>query len=157
MSVVKRTVVSNPERTSVETWSKITEIVCGQDSEAKKEFEKVSNVTASLLPEEFLKDNPLVVKGSGAQLRIYCLYGEDAISGEDSNEDSLTWDITSKPWMAYLPCSKEEMSWYENTLSDITGKFKVYDLEKGIDKSEYQSNNIKETEFVIDEEAFKKI
>lgn len=157
MSVVKRTVVSNPERTSVETWVKITEIICGQNAEAKKEFVKVSNVTASLLSEEFMKDNPLVVKGSGAQLRIYSLYGEDAISGEDSNEESLSWDITSKPWMVYLPCSKDELSWYEKTLSGLSDKFKVYDRQEGIDKEEYQSNNFKESEFNIDEEAFKKL
>lgn len=157
MSVVKRTVISNPERTCVETWAKITEIVCGQNAEPKKEFEKVSNVAASLLSEELLKDYPLIVKGAGAQLRIYCLYGEDAISGEDSNEDILSWEITSKPWVVYLPCAKDELSWYKSTLSGLSEKFKVYDWKEGIDNEEYQSNSVKEAEFNIDEEAFKKL
>ncbi len=103
MSAVRRTIISNPERTSAETWSKILEIICSQNKEAENEFKKVIDIVSSLLAEEFMKENPMIMKGAGSQLRIYCLYGEYAMSGEDANEDFLSWDITEKNWTVYLP------------------------------------------------------
>jgi hypothetical protein len=157
MSVVSRTIVSNPERTSVETWAKITEIICAQSTDAKVEFAKVSNITASLLSEEFMKDYSMIMKGAGSQLRVYCLYGEDAVTSEDASEDALSWDITAKDWKVFLPCSKEELSWYEKALSGLSDKFKVYDLSDGLNKDEYYSNANTNAEFKVDEEAFKKL
>ncbi|HEY3252167.1 MAG TPA: hypothetical protein VGK25_13745 [Ignavibacteria bacterium] len=157
MSAVKRIIISNPERTSVETWAKITDIICSQDMEAKSEFDKVSNVTASLLSEEFMKDHPMIMKGGGSQLRVYCLYGEDAITGEDANEDQLSWNITEKDWTVFMPCSEEELTWYEKAISNLSDRFKVYDLKDGLDKDEYYSNENPKTEFTVDEEAFKNL
>lgn len=157
MSTVKRIIISNPERTTVVTWSKITEIICSQNSKAKEEFDKVSNITASLLSEEFMKDYPMIMKGAGSQLRVYCLYGEDAMSGEDASEDTLSWDITSKDWKVFLPCSEEQLKWYEKNLLSLSEKFKVYDLKDGVEKDEYYSNDNSNTEFTIDKEAFKKL
>lgn len=158
MGMISRTIRSSPERTSVETWSKISEIVCGQDSEALKEFDKVSDYASSLIPEEFMKDHPMIIKGAGSQLRIYCLYGEDAVTGDDANEESLSWEITSKEWKVFLPCSKEELGWYEKALAGLSNKFKVYNLEDGLDKEEYQaSKNTQKIEFNINEEAYRKL
>jgi len=157
MSVISRTVISNPERTSVETWTKITEIICALNSEVKVEFDKVSNIAASLLSEELTKDYPIIMKGAGSQLRIYCIYGDDAISGEDASEDLLSWDITAKAWKIYLPCSTEQLQWYDNALTELNDKFKVYDTKNGIDKEEYSNNENNKVEFKIDEEAFRKL
>jgi len=157
MSVSSRRIISNPEKTSVETWTKITEIICVHSHEAKKEFDKVSNVVASLLSEEFMKDEPMIMKGAGSQLRVYCLYGEDAVTGEDANESHLSWDITSEVWSVFLPCSEEELSWYEKALSNLSDRFKVYDLKDGVDKEDYYSNDNNKAEFSVDEEAFKNL
>jgi len=154
MSVISRRVISNPERTTIETWEKITNIICHSSDKAKKEFVLVSNVVGSLLSEEFMKDYPMTVKGTGAQLRVYCLYGEDAITGEDANEDELSWDIVAGNWTVYLPCSSEELSFYEKSLSSLSDNFKVYDFSEGIDKEDYNSNVNKQADFTIDKEAF---
>lgn len=157
MSTVRRTIISNPERTSIETWTKITGIVCGEDKNAKKEFNSVSNVICSLLPEELMKANPMIVKGAGSQLRVYCLYGEDAMTGEDANEDDLSWEITAKSWTAYLPCSQTELAWYEKALSNASDNFKVYDFEKGIETEEATTKQNNSSTFKIDKEAFKNL
>jgi hypothetical protein len=79
MSVVARTFVSVPERSAVETWSRIVELIApNHHSAARKELATVAGVACSCISDEALADDPIVVHGVGPRLRIYALYGDDA-------------------------------------------------------------------------------
>ena len=73
MSLVSRRVAARPTRTSKATWDIITQLVCGSDIESAKQFAIVTGVASSIISDEYPSDNPIVVDGAGARLRVYCL------------------------------------------------------------------------------------
>jgi hypothetical protein len=132
MSTVARHFIASPARLSSATWQAISGLICKTDRDAAAEFAKVSGLASSLINEKFFADNPLVLKNKGPRLRVYCIYGEDAITGEDANESDLTWSPTSDEWHGFLPCSADE---YEEMTASLKGKsvkFSIYNIEKGI-------------------------
>ncbi len=154
MTVIARRFRANPARTAGQTWEAIAALVCGDDTGAKTEFLLVAGVAASLIADEALRENPLVVAGTGPRLRVYCLYDEDAINGEDANEDALSWSPTETAWKAYLPCSPENMSWVSTALSSKgTEHFEVYDVSKGLNKAE----ETKSFDLSINEESLRNL
>lgn len=160
MTVVARSFVARPVRISTETWAAITSLICGQDQEAANEFLKVSGVASSLIEDDMLGEDPFVVIGSkGPRLRVYCLYGERAISADDKNESALSWNPTEGGWMGYLPCSSEDLQWVSRTLGKASSKFKAYDVSKGLasvvgDDAASGRSQVSDKEMVIDAEGF---
>jgi hypothetical protein len=146
MSIVARKFNASPARLSSATWKAITAVVCKDDADATKEFQKVAGVASSLINDRHFKDCPMIVKNEGPRLRVYCLYGEGATTGEDSNENGLSWQPTAKQWHAFLPCSADELKEMATALKEKSIKFSVYDVEKGIpddteeDKTEKSSS-----------------
>ncbi len=132
MSLVARKFNASPARLSSATWKAITEVVCKNDAVATKEFTSVAGLASSLINDRRFLENPLVVKNEGPRLRVYCLYGEDAVTGEDSNEDELSWQPTTKQWHAFLPCSADELKELTAILRGKSVKFSLYDVAKGI-------------------------
>lgn len=132
MSTVARHFTASPARLSSATWTAIAELICKNDNDAAAEFAKVAGLGSSLINEKFLAKNPLVVKSKGPRLRVYCLYGEDAISGEDAHESGLTWSPTDDDWHVFLPCSEDEYDEMTISLKAKSVKFSIYNLEKGI-------------------------
>jgi hypothetical protein len=104
MSSVRRDFIASPARLSGDTWQAISRLICQGDSSAQLEFEKVKGIAACLLDDEAFSLNPLVMKNKGPRLKIYCLYGADAISAENQNEEALTWKPTADKWIVLLPC-----------------------------------------------------
>ena len=156
MSIVARKFNASPARLSSATWKAITALVCQNDGDATKEFQKVDGVASSLINERLFKDNPMVVKNEGPRLRVYCLYGEDATTSEDSNEDGLSWKPTAKQWHALLPCSADELKELTAILKEKSLKFSVYDVEKGIPDDAGEEKTEKSSSAVaVDWQAFK--
>ena len=131
-TVVVRKFNASPGRLSSATWKAITQIVCKNDAAAAQEFAKVAGVASSLINDQLLLANPLVVKNEGPRLRVYCLYGEDAVTGEDSNEDRLSWQPTAKWWHAFLPCKADELKELTTILKQKSDKFSLYDVAEGV-------------------------
>lgn len=137
MTVIARRFRANPSRTSSQVWEAVTSLVCGDDDGAKAEFLRVAGVAASLIADEAPRKNPIVIIGAGPRLRMYCLYNEDAIDGEDAKEDPLSWSPTEGGWKAYLPCPTADVSWVSAALSSKgTEHFEVYDASEGLKKAE---------------------
>lgn len=83
MTTLARHIISEPVRTASETWKIIVDLLASNsDSLARSELLSVVGVASSLIASEAAKDSPIVVYGSGPRIRIYCLYGEDAIVGD---------------------------------------------------------------------------
>lgn len=120
MTTHARTVNSSPARSALETWNVIVDILCHstQTAEARSELENIRGVMASIISGETLRDHPLVLMGSGPRVKVYCIYDEDAMTGERARETHLTHDpFASDDWSLSAPCPPEDKDWVERALT----------------------------------------
>ena len=152
MSVVARRIRATPVRTAAECWGVIVDLVCQDDETARKEFGAVAGVASVLIASESFKEQSLVVVGSGPRLRVYCVYDEDAIVGEDGNEDTLSWKPTASEWTAFLPCHRDDVQWVSKNLKNKSPRFRAYDVAQELDEDVAEGRG---TGLTIDAERFK--
>lgn len=158
MSTVARRFSASPIRLSSATWKAIAELICKNDAGAATEFAKVSGNASCMINDNLFAKNPLVVKNKGPQLCVYCLYGEDAISGEEKCEDALSWQPTAHEWHGFLPCSEEEFTETAASLKAKSAKFSAYNIEKGIpDDEAAESEKSASATGTVDWGAFKNL
>ena len=146
MSIIIRKIASSPKNNASKTWDIITEIVCHKSLDHRKEFLKVKGGVCSVISEKTPKDRPIIIRGNGPLLRIYCLYGDDAVDSEEVSEDVLNWNPLSKNWIVYVPCPKSEIDGLQSFFKNQCENFLVYDSEDSIsfqgDESVYQNSGI---------------
>lgn len=130
MSAIVRKIASSPKRTAVEVWETICKMISDQSSDTIKVLESVTGISSAIISDEIPKDTPIILVGKGPRVRIYCVYGEDALSEDNCNEYSLIQKPTSGNWHMYLPCNQEDMPWLTEALSIISDSITVYDKEK---------------------------
>src|SRR5688500_18862483 len=112
MTAIARRIASIPERSAVGTLSVISQLVAWRsDSPEREELMRVIGMACSLITDEALRDDPLVVFGSGPRVRIYCVYGDDAIERSNVNEGALSFDATDGDWRVSLPCPSDDLDW----------------------------------------------
>ncbi len=128
MSVIARRFASIPERTAVATWKAISALLASDvTSDPARELASVAGIASSLITREAMTA-PLVVYGSGPRVRIYCLYNEDAIEGDDANEAPLSFDATAGDWKISLPCPAEDLQWVQNSLKAKSTRISARDM-----------------------------
>jgi hypothetical protein len=98
--------------------------------------------------------SPVVGWGAGPRVRIYCLYNEDAVEGDDANETALSFDPTDGDWYMSLPCPAEDLSWVQNALKGKSKRVTARDMETLLDSDEEESSKKSANETVVDLEAF---
>lgn len=86
-------------------------------STARGELNKVSGVLGQLVSSESFSAEPLVVYGGGARVRLYCLYNDASVEGDDANERALTTCPTEGDWAMSVPCSEEDFVWVTKELA----------------------------------------
>jgi hypothetical protein len=154
MTVVARRFVSIPERSATATWSAISQLLAPKtDSAAAAELRSVAGVAASLISREAMT-SPIVVWGAGPRVRIYCLYNDDAVEGDDANETTLSFDPTDGEWYMSLPCPEEDLSWVQNALKNKSKRITPRDMDMALDSEEEESSKSSAAETVVDLEAF---
>ena len=116
MTVIARRVAARPVRTASQAWGIIVDMLFGEFEEALAECAEVSGVAAAIIAEEVPAEVPLVLIGAGPRVRVYCLYDEDAVEGDDVNETPLALDFEEKDWTLWLPCATEDLEWAQNAL-----------------------------------------
>jgi hypothetical protein len=152
MTVVARRFVSIPERTASATWSAISQLLAPDSgSAASAELASVAGIASSLISREAMT-SPVVVWGAGPRVRIYCLYNDDAVEGDDANEAALSFNPTDGDWYMSLPCPAEDLSWVKNALK--SKRVTARDMETLLDSDEEESSKKSATETVVDLEAF---
>lgn len=156
MTVIARRFRARPFRTSHVTLEMIRDLICHSNKSAKAEFDLVAGYVSSLISDEVLKEDPVIVRGNGPRLRIYCVYDEDAISDEEQNEDSLRWDPLSSDWKVYLPCPSEDLDWMRKQVGAKSAKFVVYDRAEGCEIEEDRAEKSTD-ELLIDAEGFRNL
>jgi hypothetical protein len=94
---VRREIASIPVRTAAETWQAVIDLIAGTGSVDVATLKAAASVMESLIADEHATTVPIVVKGSGPRLVIYCLYNESAMeAGKDI--DKLNWVPTAGDW-----------------------------------------------------------
>jgi hypothetical protein len=152
MTVVSRRVVATPARSASAAWDLIVRLVTASGSPARQELQRIEGIASCIIAEESLKADPCVIFGSGPRLRIYCLYAEDAIAGEDANEAALTFTPTEGDWQMSLPCPADDLEWVEKALRERSTHVTV--REAGAPVEEPANAQASTAGAAIDREAF---
>jgi len=160
MSIVARHFAATPERLPSATWNKITALVCSGEQKATAEFQKVAGLASSVIADRSMENHPLIIVNDGPRLRVYCLYGDKAISEDDRNEAPLSWNPVAGKWHGYLPCGAEDFDEYASLVKSQSSRFSVYNVEEGFEQDEGKPENEKAAVAAgglkIDWEAFSK-
>lgn len=144
MSVIARKIAATPKRTATEAWQVVVGMVSDPSSNARKTLESVTGVVSAVIVDEILTDTPIIFTGNGPRIRIYCVYGEDALLDENCNEGSLVQKPTSEDWHVYLPCAEEDLSWITESLKPVSAFVTAYnkDKEPNIEKGDEESQSL---------------
>ena len=98
-------------------------------------------------------DSPFIVYGNGPRVSIYCVYGEDAVSGEGVEEEALSSKPTNGDWALSMPVPEEDLEWTSKSLkgksSRVTARAVGATLTEANDASTTAANglSINEAEF----------
>lgn len=159
-TVASRRIRATPHRLSSETWAVITNLlVPQQDKTVLDEFVAVGGIGASMIEKEALKDSALVVWGAGLRVRLYCLYGDDAVTGEDANESALPESPTDGDWHLSLPVHEEDLAWIRKSLA-AKGVKRISVREKSEDapaEADNKQSKPARSSLQINEEAFRRL
>ena len=118
-TIVKRTIRATPHRTSSAAWRLMKELVAPDaSSSARRELTKVDAVLGQLIASESFFDEPVVVHGGGPRVRLYCLYNDAAVEGDDADERGLTSCPTEGDgWAMSVPCGEDDFVWVTKDLA----------------------------------------
>ena len=154
MTVIARRFIATPARSASEAWSLSVELLVPEsESQARKELLGIAGIASALIADEAMKTAPIVVSGSGPRVRIYCLYDEEAIVGEQAKETSLPAIPTAGNWQMSLPCPADDLPWVQEALKKRSMHVSARDLATGfeIDEPEGDENR---SSVVVDTEVF---
>ncbi|MFT3980631.1 MAG: hypothetical protein QM687_09195 [Ferruginibacter sp.] len=141
MSVVSRRFAASPARTAAEVWQVIVNIIAADNAAVKQQLNDITGIVASIISDETPANNPITIIGAGPRLRVYCLFGDDAI-GDDANEAALTWNPFEKSWEAYFPVEEADYDWVSKLLKEKSTQFKAYKAGEKI-KAEENEDDVK--------------
>jgi len=153
MTVIARHIVSEPVRLATATWTTIVDLLAPEANHtARTELLAVKGIASSLIASEAMKDAPIVVYGSGPRVRIYCLYGDDAMTGENANEDNLISSPVDGDWAMSLPSSDSDLKWVQAALKEKSTRITARDLNTNVEEMSEESAS--EKSISINKEAF---
>lgn len=154
-SVVVRRIIATPARHASETWAKIVNLIAPSQGAARTELESVAGIACSLISDEAFKDATAAVRGKGPRVRFYCLYDDDAISGENASEAALATVPTEGDWTMSLPCPSDDLEWVQAALKKKSTRVTARDLSEPVtDDEESQSEEASAKTITINREAF---
>lgn len=122
-TVLSRRIAATPARTASDTWRRIVEILAPDaKSAARTELESIAGIACSSIASEALKVEAAVMHGAGPRVRVYCVFGEDAVSGDDVNEGALAKAPTEGDWSLSLPCKADDLTWSQAALAKLSSR-----------------------------------
>lgn len=155
-TVIARRVASTPTRTAAITWDKIVEILAPDPkSNARQELTIAAGVACASISSEATKGAPIVVWGGGPRVRVYCVFGEDAITGDGVSEGALAKSPTEGDWKMSIPCPPEDVKWSNDKLAAVSTRISARSLDDDVDDEESKSESSART-FAINAEEFLK-
>jgi hypothetical protein len=154
MTVVARRIRATPERGASDAWQVIVDLIAPKDGTARRELLGIEGIASSIISTESPKDAPMVVRGKGPRVRLYCLYDDDAISGDDANEAALAECPTEGDWSMSLPADADDVAWVKDALAKKSVRVTVRDKSEAVDDGEDRSGKADATGAAINMEAF---
>ena len=122
-TVITRSIASSPKRTATETWGVIASLLDPDPKgSGRSELEKAAGIAASTIASEAPVDDAFVVHGNGPQVRVYCVYGDDAVSDDGVNEDPFQEPPAAGDWRLSMPCLPEDVDWIQRKLRSISSR-----------------------------------
>jgi len=122
---IRRDIASIPVRSAKETWRAIIDLVVADSSVDRGQLDAASSVMEALIAGEQPATAPIVFKGYGPRVLIYCVYNEGAMeAGHDI--DRLNANPTVGDWRVTAPCAEGDVSWMNETLRDRAPRARVY-------------------------------
>lgn len=122
---IRRDVASVPLRSAKETWDAIIDLVSGSGTVDGDQLEDARSVMECVIADEQPGTVPIVLKGGGPRVVIYCVYNEDAMEvGLDV--DKLIDVPTAGNWRLMAPCEEEDKEWMNNSLKENANRVTVY-------------------------------
>jgi hypothetical protein len=122
---VRRDVASMPVRSARETWRAIVDLVTGNRSVDKAQLEAAASVMESLIADELPAAVPMVFKGVGPRVLVYCLYSEEAME-MGLGIDALGTNPTAGDWRMTAPSEDEDVDWMNKTLESRAPRIRVH-------------------------------
>ena len=154
MGVVSRRIKATPERGASDAWQVIVNLIAPKDGTARSELLGIEGIASSLIATESPKEAAMVVRGKGPRVRLYCLYDDDAVSGDDANEAALAECPTDGDWLMSLPADADDVAWVRDALAKKSMRVKVREKSEAFDDGEDQKQNAAVSEAAINMEAF---
>ncbi len=140
MTVIARRIASSPLRSAMSTWDEIAVLLAPDPaSPARVELAGAAGVASASISSEATADEPIVVWGNGPRVRIYCVFGEDAIAGDNVNEDPLVRCPTDGEWSMSIPCPPEDVDWSESSLRRGTTRISARAVGEEVQEAEDSS------------------
>jgi hypothetical protein len=122
---IRRDVASVPVRSAKETWRAIVQLVTGSGSVDKAQLEAAASVMESVIADELPATVPIVFKGAGPRVLIYCLYNEEAMEA-GLGVDTLGTNPTAGNWKMTAPSEDEDVDWMNQTLEARAPRIRVH-------------------------------
>ena len=125
---VKREIASVPVRSAGETWAAIVALISTADTPDVATLKAAASIMESVIADEHAATVPIVVKGNGDRLVIYCRYNEKAIE-LGSSIDKLTWNPTGgSGWKITTPTEAGDVAWMNDELGRRAPRISVHDV-----------------------------
>lgn len=153
MSTVARRIRATPERPASDAWQVIVDLIAPNDGPSRRELLGVEGIASSLISTESPKDAPMVVQGKGPRVRLYCLYDDEAVSGDEANEAKLTDCPTNGEWVMSLPADADDVAWVKDALAKKSTRVTVREKSEAVDDGEDKKQSAT-AEAAINMEAF---
>ena len=154
MTVISRRIKATPARPAAEAWQVIVNLLAPKSSAGRNELLGIEGTAAMLIASRAMDSAPIVVYGNGPRIRIYCLYDDDAIVGENANEQSLATNPIDGDWSLSLPCPAEDLKWVSEALTKRSTRITARDKSTPLTESTSNEGETKSSAAVIDTEAF---
>jgi hypothetical protein len=129
-------------------------LIAPTEGSARRELLAIEGIAASIISTESPKEAPIVVRGKGPRVRIYCLYDEEALSSDDANEAALADCPTDGDWLLSLPADSDDVPWVRDALAKKSSRVTVRAETDAFDNNEEVSKQTDTTEAEINMEAF---
>ena len=156
MTTIARTFASIPTRSAVETWQGIVDLIAPDPrSAARRDLTVVAGIACSVITDEALRSpSPAVIYGAGPRVRVYCVYGEDALEGEDLNEEPLRFVPTDGDWYMSLPCLEDDLRWVTAALRKRSTRVRARAIGSDVDEDQHVEQERQARWPIIDPDAF---
>jgi hypothetical protein len=142
-SVVARRILATPVRDAGQTWDTIMSLIAPDaNSDARKDLVKASGIACSSIASEATRGAAIVVWGGGVRVRFYCLFDEDAMTGDGKNEDALPSSPTQGDWKVSIPCLPEDVAWSQKKLSATCAHVCARSMDEDVNDGEREATRM---------------